>query len=114
MHDPEVVFDALELKEGDSFLDMGCGPGDYSMRASEIVGDSGAVYAFDRWQDVIDELAEKARSRKLKNIRAIASDITERLPLKDESIDLCLISTVLHSLDLVDVGRLYSAKSVEF
>ncbi|HOO54488.1 MAG TPA: methyltransferase domain-containing protein [Methanothrix sp.] len=105
MHDPDVVFDALALKEGDSFLDMGCGPGDYAIRASEIVGDSGAVYALDRWQDVIDELAEKARSRGLKNISAIASDITERLPLKDESIDLCLISTVLHSLDLVDVGE---------
>jgi len=103
MHDPELVFDALSLKGGDSFLDMGCGPGDYSVRASEIVGDSGSVYSLDRRQDVIDDLAEKAGSRGLRNIRAIVSDITEHLPVDDESVDLCFISTVLHSLDLADV-----------
>ena len=100
MHDPELVFDALSLKEGDIFLDMGCGPGDYSIRASEILGDSGITYALDRWQDVVDDLAEKAGSRGLGNIRAIVSDITEHLPVEDESVDLCFISTVLHSLDL--------------
>ncbi len=105
MQDPELVFGALSLKEGGSFLDMGCGPGDYSMRASEIVGDSGAVSSLDRCQDVIDELAEKARSRGLRNIRAIVSDISERLPIKDKSVDLCFISTVLHSIDLADVGE---------
>lgn len=105
MHDPELVFSSLCLKEGDSFLDMGCGPGDYSIRASEIVGDSGIVYALDRWEDVIDELAEKALSRGLKNIRAIVSDIKEHLPVDDESVDLCFISTVLHSLDLADVEK---------
>jgi ubiquinone/menaquinone biosynthesis C-methylase UbiE len=105
MHDPEIVFGALSLNEGDAFLDMGCGPGDYSIRASEIVGDSGIVYALDRWQDVIDDLAEKAGSRGLGNIRAIVSDITEHLPVSDESVDLCFISTVLHSLDLADVEK---------
>jgi ubiquinone/menaquinone biosynthesis C-methylase UbiE len=105
MHDPELVFGALALKEGDSFLDMGCGPGDYSIRASEIVGDSGIVYALDRWQDVIDDLAEKAGSRGLGNVRAIVSDITEHLPVDDESVDLCFISTVLHTFDLADVER---------
>ena len=103
MQDPDLVFDALALNEGDSFLDMGCGPGDYSIRASAIVGDSGIVYSLDRWQDVIDDLAEKAGYRGLGNIRAIVSDITERLPIEDESVDLCFISTVLHSLDLADV-----------
>jgi tRNA-Thr(GGU) m(6)t(6)A37 methyltransferase TsaA len=105
MQNPEMVFDALALNEGDTILDMGCGPGDYAIRASEIVGDSGVVYALDRWQDVIEELAEKARSRGLKNIRAIVSDITERLPVDDESVDICFISTVLHSLNLTDIER---------
>jgi len=105
MHDPELVFSALALIEGDSFLDMGCGPGDYSILASEIVGDSGIVYALDRWQDVIDDLAEKVGYRGLGNIRAIVSDITKRLPVDDGSVDLCFISTVLHTLDLADVEK---------
>ncbi|GEM_PF-73712 len=106
MHDPELAFAELALKDGDCFLDMGCGPGDYAIRASGIVGESGAVYALDRWQDVIDDLAAKAASRGLGNLKAIVSDITDPLPIKDECVDVCLISTVLHSLDLVDVGEI--------
>ncbi|MBN1323987.1 MAG: class I SAM-dependent methyltransferase [Methanotrichaceae archaeon] len=104
MHDPELVFAELALKEGDCFLDMGCGPGDYAIRASEIVGDSGAVYALDRWPDVIEDLAAKAKSRGLRKLKAIVSDISDPLPIKDECVDVCFISTVLHSLSLVDVG----------
>lgn len=100
MHDPELVFGELKLKNGYSFLDMGCGPGDYAIQASKLVKDSGVVYAIDRWQDVIDDLIEKANSEGLKNIRGMVSDITRPLPIEKGCIDIYFISTVLHSLDL--------------
>lgn len=103
MHDPKLVFDGLELKEGDCFLDMGCGPGDYSIVTSEIIGNSGSVYALDRRRDAIDELTEKADFRGLKNIKAMVSDISGPLPIDDNCVDVCFISTVLHSLNLADV-----------
>jgi len=31
MHDPHLIFEELDLKEGDSFLDLGCGTGDYTL-----------------------------------------------------------------------------------
>lgn len=104
MHDPELVFAELKLKEGNSFLDMGCGPGDYSIQASRLVKDTGVVYALDRWQDVIDDLKEKANSEGLKNIRGMISDITGPLPIEKGCIDVYFISTVLHSLDLAKDG----------
>ncbi|NYT08747.1 MAG: methyltransferase domain-containing protein, partial [Methanosarcinales archaeon] len=96
IHDPEQVFSELNLREGDCFLDMGCGSGDYAIRASEIVGNSGKVFALDRWQDGIDDLTEKAGSLRLNNLRAIAADITAPLPIEDGSIDVCFLATVLH------------------
>jgi ubiquinone/menaquinone biosynthesis C-methylase UbiE len=105
IHDPEVVFNALSLKEGDCFLDMGCGPGDYVIQASKTVGDSGVVYALDKWQHLLDGLTEKADSQGLRNIKAIACDITGPLPIEDGCVDVCLLSTVLHIFNLSEVGK---------
>ncbi len=96
IHDPDRVFDALPLKKGDHFLDAGCGPGDYSIRASECVGDAGLVFALDKDKQMIEELRRKARKKGITNIRAVTSDFTASLPLRDHSVDVCLAATVLH------------------
>ena len=96
MHDSEVVFDSLGLKPGDCFLDLGCGPGDYSIRASRILGESGFVYALDKTQNMIEALKTEAHAQGLINLRAIAANITEPLPVGDNCIDVCLIATVVH------------------
>lgn len=100
MHDPDLIFNELKLKTGDFFLDMGCGPGDYSIWASKIVGNSGIVYALEKWQDLIDDLTEKVDLKELTNIVGIVSDITKPLSIEEGCIDVYFISTVLHSLDL--------------
>ncbi len=100
MHDPDVVFDVLALKQGDFVLDLGCGPGDYSIQAAGKVGVSGIVYAMDKWAYMVDGLKKEATARGLGNIRPITADITEPLPINDQSIDVCLLSTVLHIFNL--------------
>ncbi|AFM23812.1 methyltransferase domain-containing protein [Desulfomonile tiedjei] len=95
-HDPDRVFRELALKEGDWFLDVGCGTGEYSVHASKIVGESGTVYALDKDADLIVDLSKEANAQGLRNIKAIATDITAPLPIQDDCIDVCLIATVLH------------------
>ncbi|MDY6918519.1 MAG: methyltransferase domain-containing protein [Chloroflexota bacterium] len=101
MHDPERVFAALGLRQGDAFPDLGCGPGDYAIEASRIVGDSGAVYALDRSEEAIERLTEEAGSQGVGNIKPVVSDITRPLPIDDACIDVCLMATVLHVPDVV-------------
>lgn len=105
MHDPELVFHELKLKEGDSFLDLGCGVGDYSLYASKIVGGSGEIYALDIREELIDSLAEEAALQRLENIRTMVSDIDSPLPVADNYIDICFIATVLHLFDLDKDGK---------
>lgn len=106
MHDPELVFGELKLQEGDHFLDIGCGTGDYSLYAAKIIGNSGQVYALDIQDELITNLREKAHQEGLKNIKALISDIALPLPVEDKSVEICFISTVLHSLDLSKHGPL--------
>ena len=96
MHDPEAVFGALALKSGDWFLDLGSGPGDYSLRAAELVGPQGRVFALDKWDLAFHQLSKRALDLGYEHLKPMLSDINQKLPIKDCSIDLCFISTVLH------------------
>ncbi len=104
MHDPDQVFRCLRLSDGDRFLDLGCGLGDYSMYASPIVGNGGVVYALDRSEELMNGLNKEANAQGLRNIKTLVADITGPLPIEDFSIDVCLLATVLHIPD-VNRGR---------
>lgn len=105
MHNPELVFQELKLKEGEVFLDLGCGVGDYSIHASKIVGESGMVYALDTREDLLNGLDQEAVFLGLKNIRTKASDIRNQFSIEDGSVDVCFIATVLHMFDLDREGE---------
>ena len=96
MHDPNHVFSVIGLRKGQVFLDLGCGPGDYSLAAAEIVGPSGRVYALDIWRSMVEVLRTEARNRNIENLQAIMADITGTIPIVDNTMDVCLTSTVLH------------------
>lgn len=51
--DHTKVFNELRLRRGITFLDLGCGRGEYAIAASKIVGDNGLVYGIDLWEDGI-------------------------------------------------------------
>ncbi len=83
MNDAEIVFKELDLQEGDYFLDLGCGIGNYSLHACKEVGDTGQVIAIEKQSNVLEELLKKAE--KIKNIKVIVSDITKPLAVEDNS-----------------------------
>lgn len=96
MHEPELVFNALCLRRGESFLDLGCGPGDYSIEAARRMENSGVVYGVDVAEKMIKHLQTEADALGMRNIRTKQADITHTLPFTDHYFDVCLIATVLH------------------
>jgi ubiquinone/menaquinone biosynthesis C-methylase UbiE len=98
--DTDVLFGELKLAAGMKILDLACGTGAYSLKMSEKVGAGGVVYAVDLWQDGIARLKQKAESGGIQNIIAVVGNAGDHIPVGDESIDLCLMSTVLHDFVL--------------
>jgi ubiquinone/menaquinone biosynthesis C-methylase UbiE len=93
---------ALPLKPGLTFLDMGCGTGNYTKAVAPVLGPDSTIYALDLWQEGLDNLSQWAAGKGLKNVKALRADISKALPVPDASVDLALMATVLH--DLVEFG----------
>ncbi len=92
----ERVIQEISLKNGDKFLDVGCGEGRFSIAVSKIIGNKGKVYAIDSYEKSIAALKEQIQREHITNIEAIVADVTKKLPLPDAIIDVCLTANVLH------------------
>ena len=103
--DPDTVFDILEIQPGERVLDLGCGAGDYAVRAAGFTGENGIVYAVDHWLPTIDSLKDAAQSMGLTNLEAVKASITQTLPFNDNDFHLCMIFTVLHIFNLKNQGE---------
>lgn len=96
--DFELIFGELGLARGKTFLDLGCGKGDYAIVAAEKIGPEGVAFGIDGWSEGIEMLTRIAFDKGLINVKAIVADITSHIPLSDNCVDICLMATVLHDL----------------
>ncbi len=87
------------LGRGDVFVDVGCGPGFFSLPAARIVGKHGVVYAVDTEPAM---LAELQRRNPPENVRCIESS-ENSVPLSDGVADFLLLAYVLHEAE--DKGK---------
>ena len=92
----------LNIKEGQTILDYGCGIGSYTLPISRLVGTKGKVYALDKRPLTIKRVKERIRKESLHNIDTILSDGDTGLP--DGSIDVILLYGVLPEIE--DKGAL--------
>ena len=90
--------DGYGIKEGDIVIDYGCGPGMYVTRASQLVGETGAVYAIDIHPLAIQAVQELARDKGLGNVKAVQA-VGYTCPLKDNTADLIYALDMFHMVD---------------
>ncbi|MBW1896377.1 MAG: methyltransferase domain-containing protein [Deltaproteobacteria bacterium] len=102
--EPEKVFRELQLKSGMTFLDMACGAGQYALMALKYVGAGGFVCAIDLWQEGIDTLEKQIVTGGIQNLQALIGDISKRMPIETDSVDMCFMATALHELTLTDTA----------
>ena len=84
------------VQGGQTFLDYGCGTGDFTIPAARLVTSKGTVYALDCFTRQLEIVEEKSRKEGLANIETILSDSQTGLP--DECIDVVWMCDVLHEV----------------
>jgi tRNA A58 N-methylase Trm61 len=87
------------IREKQTVLDYGCGPGTFTLAAAGIVGEGGKVYALDVRPRALERIREKISSEKIKNVETILLDTSGfATGLNSETIDVILLYDVFHDI----------------
>jgi ubiquinone/menaquinone biosynthesis C-methylase UbiE len=87
---PYKLLQAAGLKQGQQVLEVGCGPGYFTIPAANIVGTEGFVFAVDVHPRAIERVKEKIADAGIRNVKLmLASAADTKLP--DQGIDLVFL-----------------------
>ncbi|MCR4408281.1 MAG: methyltransferase domain-containing protein [Anaerolineae bacterium] len=93
--DPPRFLARLGLQQGQTVLDLGCGPGFWTIPLAELVGPTGKVWALDVSQEMLDALAAR-------NPPPQVHPLCAKLPtidLPDDEVDLAWGAFVYHEVE---------------
>ena len=87
---PYKLLQAAGLKPGQKVVEVGCGPGFFTIPAAKIVGEEGLIYAVDTHPLAIKRVKEKMEREGLKNVTPILANASST-GLLDQSVDLAFL-----------------------
>jgi ubiquinone/menaquinone biosynthesis C-methylase UbiE len=89
--------DAIGVKAGDRVLEVGSGPGYFTLILADRVGPDGLVYAVDRSADALASLEARQSERGITQVRRIVADAATLEA--DLQADCALATMVLHHVE---------------
>ena len=95
--DPYKVLNAAGLKPGQKVLEVGCGPGFFTIPAAKIVGEKGTVDALDISPLAVGRVQQKIEKEGVTNVKTILADAAQT-GLPDQSFDLIFLFGFAHSV----------------
>ncbi len=95
---PLETLRAAGLGPGQTVVDLGCGPGYFTIPAAELVGEQGRVYGVDVQPEMVDACRRRAAEAGATRVEVVRSD-ESRVPLPDAIADRVLLAFVLHEAD---------------
>ena len=85
----------VQLREGETVLDLGSGGGVDVFRASKLVGEKGKVIGLDATPEMIFRARETAKKHDYNNVEFRLGEI-EHMPIESNTIDLVISNCVLN------------------
>lgn len=95
IRNPYKLLKAAGLKPGLKVLEMGCGPGAFTIPAAGIIGKDGFIYAVDIHPLAIKRVKEKIAESGIENIKPVLTDASNT-GLLDQEIDLVFMFGMPH------------------
>jgi ubiquinone/menaquinone biosynthesis C-methylase UbiE len=95
--DPYKALNAAGLKPGQKVLEVGCGPGFFTIPAARIVGENGNVCALDINPLAVERVQQKIEQEGVTNVKTILTDAA-RTGLPNQSFDLIFLFGLAHPI----------------
>ncbi len=95
---PDDTLTQVDIPQGVSVADFGCGAGYFSIPIAQRVGAEGNVYAIDVLASALETVASQARRLGMFNIHTIRADLERPggSTLPDAGMDLVFAANILH------------------
>jgi ubiquinone/menaquinone biosynthesis C-methylase UbiE len=90
VRNPFKLLNAAGLKKGQKVVEVGCGPGFFTIPAARIVGDEGHVYAVDVHPRAVARVKKKIEKVALTNVTPLCSNASNT-GLPGGSVDLAFL-----------------------
>lgn len=95
LRNPYRMLESLGLKRGQKVLEVGCGPGFFTLPAVEIVGKEGYIYALDVNPFAVKCVSKKITKEGIAHAKALHANAADT-GLPDHHIDLAFFIGVPH------------------
>lgn len=92
---PYKLMQAAGVKSGQKVLEVGCGPGFFTIPAAKIVGGEGLIYAVDTHPLAIKRVKKKIEREGISNVKPILANASE-IGLPEQSVDLAFLFGLPH------------------
>lgn len=92
---PSIIIDGLELKPGMKVVELGCGPGTYTLDVAKAVLPDGVVYAVDIQEGMLNQLRKKMERQAIANIVPVLADAKGDIPLEEGFADAAYAVAVI-------------------
>jgi ubiquinone/menaquinone biosynthesis C-methylase UbiE len=96
LQNPQKILGAY-IEEGMTVLDVGCGPGFFSIDMAQMVGESGRVIAADLQEGMLEKLRDKIKGTELEG-RITLHKCEEDKTGVCENVDFVLLFYVVHEV----------------
>ena len=95
IRNPRKLLRAAGVEQGLKVLEVGCGPGFFTIPAAEIVGDSGHVYAIDIHPRAVERVKQKIANRGINHVTVLGANASDT-GLPNGSIDIAFVFGLRH------------------
>jgi ubiquinone/menaquinone biosynthesis C-methylase UbiE len=91
------IVESLAIKPGTTIADVGSGPGNYTFRFSNLVGEKGKVYAVDTVNDHLNYVKSTSEKFGIKNIQTVATN-GDTIGVPKDSLDYAYMCSLYHNI----------------
>jgi ubiquinone/menaquinone biosynthesis C-methylase UbiE len=96
IQNPYKILDGY-IEEGQTVLDLGCGPGVFSIAMAEMVGEKGKVISVDIQNEMLQMLKQKSEHMGLESRIQIHKSQTDKIGIS-EKVDFVLAFYMIHEV----------------
>jgi ubiquinone/menaquinone biosynthesis C-methylase UbiE len=96
LQNPRAIL-APYIKEGMTVLDLGCGPGFFSIEIAQMVGETGRVISADLQDDMLGKLRDKIRGTALEKRISLVTCSRDQINVLDK-VDFGLTFYMVHEV----------------